>query len=92
MIIPIRCFTCNRVLASKYEKYRKLLEDEDQRRIERSLPKLDNILSGDDLSIDPTSHSSEVTILHKGIFEKIGVDRYCCKRCLISHVDLVDKI
>ena len=21
MIIPVRCFTCNRVLASKYEKY-----------------------------------------------------------------------
>ena len=26
------------------------------------------------------------------IFEKIGIERYCCKRHLISHVDIIDKI
>lgn len=90
MIIPIRCFTCNKVIASKYEMYKKLIEEENQRRIDASLPPIDNILSGDDVILD--SHTSDVTILYKSIFKKIGVERYCCKRCLISHVDLIDKI
>lgn len=26
------------------------------------------------------------------IFEKLDIERYCCRRMLISHVDLVDDI
>ena len=92
MIIPIRCFTCNKVLASKYGKYKELIQVENERRLLAQQPKLDNILSGDDITIDNTTHSSEITILYKNIFEQIGVERYCCKRCIISHVDLIDKI
>ena len=92
MIIPIRCFTCNKILASKYERYKKLIQEETERRIVAQQPELDNILAGDDITIDSTTHSSEITELYKTIFKAIGVDRYCCKRCLISHVDLIDKI
>jgi len=92
MIIPIRCFTCNKVIASKYGKYKELIQAENERRVLAQLPKLDNILSGDDITIDDTTHSSEITRLYKSIFEQIGIERYCCKRCLISHVDLIDKI
>ena len=92
MIIPVRCFTCNKVLASKYGKYKELIQMENERRIHAQQPKLDNILSGDDITIDETTHSSEITTLYKGIFQQIGIDRYCCKRCIISHVDLIDKI
>ena len=28
MIIPVRCFTCNRILASKYEKYLEIVNTE----------------------------------------------------------------
>lgn len=92
MIIPIRCFTCNKIIASKYEKYKQLIQEENERRILAQLPKLDNILSGDDITIDDTDHSSDITKLYKSIFEQIGIERYCCKRCIISHVDLIDKI
>ena len=85
MIIPVRCFTCNRVLASKYKKYKQLIKEDGSE-------KLENILSGDDISVDSKTNSSEVIILYKKIFKKIGVDRYCCKRCIISHIDLIDKI
>lgn len=56
MIIPIRCFTCNKVIASKYQAYLDLL----------------------------TSGMSE-----KDALDKLGFDRYCCRRMIISHVDLV---
>lgn len=91
MIIPVRCFTCNKILASKYEKYKQLIQENKQARLEQGLDKLDNILSGDDVTMDET-HSSEVTEVYKTIFKQIGIERYCCKRCIISHVDLIDKI
>ena len=75
MIIPVRCFTCNKILGSLYKKYTQLLElnkeDED-------------IISGlDAISIDKSNVQ---------IFEKLKVDRYCCRRHLMSHVDLIQKI
>jgi DNA-directed RNA polymerase subunit N len=80
MIIPVRCFTCNRVLASKYLKYTEIINSETN--------KDENILSGDGKSID----TSKETIQQKA-FVKIGIeDRYCCKRHVISHIDLIEKI
>ena len=92
MIIPVRCFTCNRVLASKYKKYKQLIKEDASRRTEDGSGQLENILSGDDISVDSKTNSSEVIKLYKGIFKQIGIDRYCCKRCIISHIDLIYKI
>ena len=80
MIIPIRCFTCNRVLASKYLKYKKIINSQPD--------KDEHILSGDGKSID----TSKETIQQQA-FVQIGIaDRYCCKRHVISHIDLIKKI
>ena len=78
MIIPIRCFSCNRVLASKYKTYKEIIskntEDE-------------NIISG-----NPDINLSKKTIYQEA-FIKIGInDRYCCKRHMLAHIDLVQKI
>ena len=54
MIIPIRCFTCNKVIANKWITYEHLVK------------------KGED---------------HKEIFKKIGLERYCCKRMMLSNVD-----
>ncbi len=79
MIIPVRCFTCNRVLASKYNKYLEIISNEDSTQ--------ENILSG-----DPTNDFTTDTPQQKA-FKEIGVDdRYCCKRHLLSHIDLIHKI
>jgi len=76
MIIPIRCFTCNRVLASKYAKYTELVSES----------KSENILSGNpDTKIEENDHMKA--------FKVIGIeDRYCCKRHILSHIDLIYKI
>jgi DNA-directed RNA polymerase subunit N (RpoN/RPB10) len=87
MIIPIRCFTCNRVLASKYEAYLKMIEEpkssdvlEEKQQVE------ENILTGNP-NIDLTNDNKTK---YQEIFEKLGIsDRYCCKRHLLSHIDLL---
>ena len=78
MIIPIRCFTCNRVLASKYKTYKEIISKN---------VKKENIISG-----DPNIDISKQNIYQEA-FEKIGIaDRYCCKRHMLSHIDLIQKI
>ncbi|WP_297500424.1 DNA-directed RNA polymerase subunit N [Thermococcus sp.] len=59
MIVPVRCFTCGRVLADKYYEFKKRVE------------------AGE----DPGK-----------VLDDLGVERYCCRRTLLSHVELIDQV
>lgn len=59
MIIPIRCFTCNFLISSKYKKFLSMREEKEE---------------------------------PKTIFEKLKIRRYCCKKTLLSHVDIIDSL
>jgi DNA-directed RNA polymerase I, II, and III subunit RPABC5 len=59
MIIPIRCFSCGKLLADRYEEYNRLKAE---------------------------------GIKAKDIFKKLGITRFCCKRMLVSHVNLIDDL
>jgi len=94
MIIPIRCFSCNRVVASKYRKYKKLVAEYDAKATAKG-QSIENIISADeDLA------SQDALVRYSEIFNKLGLGgigsedsgRYCCKRHIISHIDLLDKI
>jgi DNA-directed RNA polymerase subunit N (RpoN/RPB10) len=75
MIIPIRCFTCSKVIADKYDYYHK----------EK------NKLSPTDKKDDPNlKYYSDIHT--KEILDKLGLTRYCCRRSLMSSVDLMDVI
>lgn len=58
-MIPVRCFTCGRVVGSDWETF--------QERVRR----------GED---------------SKAVLDSLGVERYCCRRMLVSHVDLIDEV
>ena len=59
MIVPIRCFSCGKLVAHVYEEFMKRTE-----KGEKAEEVLDNL----------------------------GVIRYCCRRTLFSHVDLLEDI
>lgn len=59
MIIPIRCFTCGKVVGDKWEAYLNLLQTE--------------YAEGDALDF-------------------LGLRRYCCRRMVLAHVDLIEKL
>ena len=74
MIIPIRCMTCGKVLADKWNYYVEHTE-----KLEKH-----NIL---DLN------SKNVKKTEKGkIMDKLGLKRYCCRRHILTHCDLVEII
>jgi DNA-directed RNA polymerase subunit N (RpoN/RPB10) len=70
MIIPVRCVSCNNVLAGKWlaylEKVRELTKDE----------KLTYLTQ------------STVKSPHGKALDELGVIRTCCRRHLLTHVDL----
>ena len=72
MIIPIRCFTCNLIIGSKYKTYLELVK---------------NIENG-----TLTEHIDGEKSAAENAFNILKLERYCCKRHLISHTDLVDII
>lgn len=59
MIIPIRCFTCGKVIADKWEPF-------DQR-----------TKAGED---------------PKAVLDDLGLTRYCCRRMLLTYVNLLNDI
>lgn len=69
MIIPVRCFTCGKVIGHYYEEYKKRYEEY-----------LKTVKTGEKPRETP-----------KDILDDLGLDRYCCRRMIISHVDLLDE-
>eukprot|EP00613_Pedinella_sp_CCMP2098_P070369 CAMPEP_0171912484 /NCGR_PEP_ID=MMETSP0993-20121228/11144_1 /TAXON_ID=483369 /ORGANISM="non described non described, Strain CCMP2098" /LENGTH=77 /DNA_ID=CAMNT_0012546317 /DNA_START=42 /DNA_END=275 /DNA_ORIENTATION=+ len=59
MIIPVRCFTCGKVIGNKWETFI-------------------NYIHAD---------QSEGEAL-----DQLGLHRYCCRRMVLTHVDLIDKL
>lgn len=59
MIIPVRCFTCGKVVGNKWQRYLEILE--------------------------AGLHEAQA-------LDDLGLKRYCCRRMLLAHVDLIEKL
>ncbi|MFW5945299.1 MAG: DNA-directed RNA polymerase subunit N [Candidatus Natronoplasma sp.] len=59
MIVPVRCFTCGKVIGNVYENYKNRVD------------------SGED---------------PEEVMDDLGIERYCCRRMLLSHKDLIDEV
>ena len=74
MIIPIRCFTCGKILADKYEYYKKEMDKK-----------------GEDTIINVNTKTAQQTAEGKAL-DKLGLKRYCCRRAMLTHIDLIEVI
>ncbi len=68
MIIPVRCFSCGKVVASDYVKFSDRIKD---------------IRSN---GREPTPEEISSTL------DDLNVNRYCCRRMILSHTDLIDEV
>ncbi len=76
MIIPVKCFTCGKVLANKYMYYTK----------EVRKMKLDQGQDPDKvvyLTKDYAEKTAEGIVL-----DNLGLTRMCCRRHMLTHVDI----
>lgn len=68
MIIPVRCFSCGKVIASDYVKFSN---------------KMKEIRAN---GREPTHEEIASTM------DDLDVHRYCCRRMIMSHTDLIDEV
>ena len=59
MIIPVRCFTCGKLIGDKWEEFAR------------------RIRTGENPS---------------DVLDSLGIKRYCCRRMVLSNVEIIDEI
>ena len=74
MIIPIKCVTCGKVIADKYDYY---LRETSKRKSEQN--------QGDVIYF--TAKTTEKTVEGQ-VMDELGLTRYCCRRHILTHVDI----
>lgn len=59
MMVPIRCFSCGKLIGDKWEEFAKRVKNGEQ----------------------PGK-----------VLDELGVTRYCCRRMILSNVEVIDEI
>jgi DNA-directed RNA polymerase subunit N len=59
MIIPVRCFTCGKLVGDRWEEFAR------------------RIKTGENAS---------------DVLDSLGIKRYCCRRMLLSNVEIIDEV
>jgi DNA-directed RNA polymerase subunit N (RpoN/RPB10) len=77
MIIPIKCFTCGKVLGDKYLYY---ISNVKKAKVALNINK-DEVIY---LSETTTEKTPEGKIL-----DKLQLNKICCRRHMLTHVDIV---
>ncbi len=76
MIIPIKCFTCGKVLADKYRFYN---EEVQKLKISKNLDtKKIYYLTKEIVDKNPEGE----------VMDRLGLNKYCCRRHMLTHVDI----
>jgi|TARA_B110000971_G_C19906344_1_gene452435 DNA-directed RNA polymerase subunit N (RpoN/RPB10) len=76
MIIPVKCFTCGKVLADKYRYYKEEVNKANS-----------NNESGVDDIIYFTTDNTDKTINGR-VLDDLKLNKICCRRHMLTHVDI----
>jgi DNA-directed RNA polymerase subunit N (RpoN/RPB10) len=76
MIIPVKCFTCGKVLANKYRFYTREIQ---KKKINKSMA-IDKVQYLTKDFIDKTPEGE--------VMDMLGLNKYCCRRHMLTHVDI----
>lgn len=79
MIIPIRCFNCNKVIAGKYREY--------QRRMKEAGIVKDTIVTASKENAEDLMKDTP----QMKIFDDLGIERICCRRHFLAQVDILEQ-
>lgn len=80
MIIPIRCLSCNKVLADKYAYYEQQCKEIDA----TELTDNEKLATKDLKEMDKKTRGK--------VLDDLGLNRICCRRMMLSTVDMMNLI
>ena len=81
MIIPIRCITCGKPIAGKYEQYKKLVKEKSGGEF---TDEANLVMISDALYKGKTPQCEAL--------DELGFTRMCCRRMILSHVEILQNI
>ena len=76
MIIPVKCFTCGKVLADKYQFY------------VREVRKIKIDLKQDPEKVVYLTRNNVEKTPEGQVLDTLGLTRMCCRRHMLTHVDI----
>tara|TARA_B110000037_G_scaffold171240_1_gene194356 strand:- start:20678 stop:20929 length:252 start_codon:yes stop_codon:yes gene_type:complete len=83
MIIPVRCFTCGKVLGDKWNYYQTKCEEK-------------KIKMKDENKQDDNTDMNDLAFYEKWgygtILDDLGLKRLCCRRHMLGNVELINII
>ena len=83
MLIPIRCFTCNNIIADKWDPFVIMTNLEKNKKTKEN----DNNLDVQYIDFKKAEKSIEGKVL-----DDLGLHKYCCRRMMLSNVHLISYI
>ena len=95
MLLPVRCFTCGKVISDKWLYYSKAVEEAKQglekarqeaeaKKNEAKKNEAKKNEAFDELAFYDTHHGK--------ILDDLGLTKLCCRRHMLGHVDLIETI
>ena len=76
MIIPVKCFTCGKVLADKYRYYKE----------EVNKANSNNDVGVDDIIYFTTDNTDKTN--NARVLDDLKLKKICCRRHMLTHVDI----
>jgi len=76
MIIPVKCFTCGKVLGDKYLYY---LREVRQMKINKNLD-TNKVVYLTSINVEKTPEGL--------VMDKLGLNKICCRRHMLTHIDV----
>ena len=85
MIIPIRCSSCGKVLADKWEAYNRFVGGGQQQQQQQQQQRR----NAD--AMDTTTDESGKTVRGRAM-DNLGITKLCCRSAMLTHVDMLKNI
>ena len=77
MIIPVRCFTCGKVVGNKWRYFKTEVQ---KRKEQQNIPAYKDVyVSGNKIQDSP----------EKQVLDELKLTRMCCRRHLLTHVEKI---
>lgn len=76
MIIPVKCFTCGKVLGDKYRYY---LKEVKKIKFDKNVD-IDKVIYLTEDNLEKTPEGK--------VLDELKLNKYCCRRHMLTHVDL----
>ena len=76
MIIPVKCFTCGKVLADLYRAY---LREVREMKMKNGM-EIDEVIYLTKTNVDKTPEGE--------VLDKFNIKKPCCRRHMLTHVDI----